>query len=81
MTQPTLFDMPPKPIRKRGPRRQSEKCARCGHGDVHDKESGYCFKHDLSLEFSEGRVYTLKDAHSILCDGGEWEYEERKAAP
>ena len=72
----TLFPIPApvKVRRKRGPWTQAERCKRCG-GSCTDAESGYCYRHDLCLEFIEAHVYLLKDCEIIECDGKRWRYK------
>jgi hypothetical protein len=65
----TLFELPPRQPRKRGPRTQQEICKRCKHS-ASDEEGAYCRLYDLCIEFSDGLALTLKDCSRVRCDYG-----------
>lgn len=72
ITPTTLFDMPPRTPRKRGPRRQQERCKRC-KWSASDPEGAYCRKHDVCIEFEDGQALFTKDGQAFTCDGGKIE--------
>lgn len=74
-TTVTLFDMPARTPRKRGPRRQQERCKRC-RWSASDRLGAYCRKHDVCIEFEDGQALFTKDEQAFTCDGKKLDYNK-----
>lgn len=64
----TLFEMPERTPRVRGPRKQQELCKRCD-GSYSNSVSAYCERFDLCIDFHKGMSLLAKNGQSIACDG------------
>lgn len=76
----TLFELPPKTVKKRKPYKKTQRstCRRCKEslwGKDHNEI--YCKKFDLCLyvdERGDGEVLLAKNNQQISCDGVKWNY-------
>jgi len=69
----TLFEMPKRTPRKRGPRTQQERCKRC-HWSASDADGAYCRKFDVCIEFEGGNALFTKNSQPLTCDGETLDY-------
>jgi hypothetical protein len=69
----TLFEMPARTPRQRGPRSQQERCKRC-RWSASDDEGAYCRQFDVCIEFEDGKAIFTKTGTELRCDGVELDY-------
>lgn len=66
----TLFPMPDRIPKQRGPRTQQERCKRCNRS-ASDDDGAYCRKFDVCIEFEGGFALFTRDGRPFECDGNE----------